>query len=186
MAAPGWLKKTFPVIEALASAGGPLASMAAQAVGKAIGADKVDPTPDGIAKAIQDAGFTPEQRAALLQHNEDLQAEAAKLGYQTVEDIAKINAADRDSARNREIQVRDNTPRILAYLYAAGFFVTLGAEIWMAVSGVTVNPLASKSIDILLGVLTGMVLGTKEYYFGSSAGSARKTELLASSQQADS
>lgn len=63
--------------------------------------------------------------------------------------------------------------------YAAGFFITLAAEIWIAISGKVINPLAEKSIDLLLGVLVGMVLGTKEYYFGSSAGSDKKSDLLA-------
>jgi hypothetical protein len=174
------VRKAFPYLSIAASAGGPLGSMAAAAVGRAIGADKTpSPTADSIQAVMATAFADPTQRAAMIKEEHDFQAQMAELGYKSEQDFEATAAADRASARAREIAVRDNTPRILAYVYAFGFFVTLGAEIWMAVSGVEINPLASKSIDILLGVLTGMVLGTKEYYFGSSAGSERKTELLA-------
>lgn len=179
MAGLGILKKAFPFIEAAASAGGPLAVMAAQAVGKAIGADKpVDPTPEGIAKAIQDAGFTPDQRAALMQHEADLKQELDKLGYQTLDDLTKLDNDDRANARARQIALKDITPTVMAILITAGFF---GSLWWVFVYGVRaeVHDLAMT----MLGVLGTAWLGVTTYYFGSSAGSAKKTELLAQQGQ---
>jgi hypothetical protein len=170
-----FLKKIAPFISTGLSLAGPYGAIAGKLLSPILGV-KPDAKPDEMAAAI--AGATPEQIEAIRKAEQDFQLQMKQLDIQSVDDLEKIAADDRASARNREIQVKDNTPRILAYVYAAGFFLTLGAEIWMAVSGVNINPLASKSIDILLGVLTGMVLGTKEYYFGSSAGSDKKTDLL--------
>lgn len=171
-----FLKKIAPFLSTGLSLAGPYGAIASKILTPILGL-KPGSKEDDYAAALAKA--TPEQIEAIKQGEQQFQLQMKQLDIQSVEDLEKIAADDRASARNREIQVRDNTPRILAYVYAAGFFLTLGSEIWMAVSGVTINPLATKSIDILLGVLTGMVLGTKEYYFGSSAGSDRKTDLLA-------
>jgi len=171
-----FLKKIAPFLSTALSFGGPVGAIAGKALSAALGT-KPDAKPDDLAAAI--AGATPEQIAAIQKAEQDFQVQMKQLDVQSLEDLEKIAADDRASARNREIQVKDNTPMILAYLYAAGFFITLAAEIWIAISGKAINPLASKSIDMLLGVLVGMVLGTKEYYFGSSAGSDKKTDMLA-------
>jgi hypothetical protein len=170
-----FLKKLAPFLSAGLSLAGPYGAIASKILTPILGL-KPDSSAEDYSAALAKA--TPEQIEAIKQAEQQFQVQMKQLDIQSVDDLEKIAADDRASARNREIQVKDDTPRILAYLYAGGFFLTLGAEIWMAVSGVNINPLASKSIDILLGVLTGMVLGTKEYYFGSSAGSDKKTDLL--------
>jgi hypothetical protein len=139
----------------------------------------VEPTVESIGNAVAAMTGNSAAMAALKKQDQDYALQMQAAGFKQVDDLIALGNEDRASARNREIQVKDNTPKILAYLYAAGFFITLAAEIWIAVSGKTVNPLAEKSIDLLLGVLVGMVLGTKEYYFGSSAGSDKKSDLLA-------
>jgi hypothetical protein len=171
-----FLKKLAPFLSTGLSLAGPYGAIASKILTPILGL-KPDASAEDYSTALAKA--TPEQIEAIKKAEQDFQLQMKQLDLKSVEDLEKIAADDRASARNREIQVKDNTPRVLAYVYAGGFFITLGAEIWMAVSGVAINPLASKSIDILLGVLTGMVLGTKEYYFGSSAGSDRKTEILA-------
>ncbi|MFL6311640.1 MAG: hypothetical protein ACJ71W_06000 [Terriglobales bacterium] len=178
MAGLGILKKAFPFIEAAASAGGPFAVMAAQAVGKAIGAEKVDPTPDGIAKAIQDAGFTSEQRTALMQHEADLKQELAKLGYQTAEDLTKLDNDDRASARARQIALKDATPTILAV-----FVVVAWGLIQRFLLTHVVPPAMIQIVARVLGTLDAALMMVLSYYFGSSAGSAKKTELLAQQGQ---
>jgi hypothetical protein len=121
------LRKAFPFISAAASLGGPLGTMAAAAVGKALGMDRVPANSgDAIANAIAVAFANPEQRAALLKAEQDFQLQMAQLGYQHAEEIEAIAEKDRASARNREIQVKDWTPRILAFIVVALCFAGEG------------------------------------------------------------
>lgn len=169
------MKKAFPFLSAAASLGGPLGVMAAAAVGKAIGVDKVAPNADGIATAIATALADPQQRQALLQTEKDFQLQMAELGYKDSEAMAQVAEDDRNSARNREVQVKDWTPRLLAGIVV---LASIFGEGYVLMHGVP------KEVD---GVIIGRILGTLDsalvlvlsYYFGSSAGSDRKTELLA-------
>lgn len=170
------LKKAFPFISAAASLGGPVGVMAATLVGKAIGMDKAPPaTQDGIANAIAAAMTDPTQRAALLQAEEQFQLQMAELGFKNAEDLEATAAADRASARNREIQVRDWMPKAIGCLLVTSFvtavflLLTGHGKIESALGGTLIGYLAAKA-DLVA-----------TYYFGSSAGSDRKTELLANS-----
>jgi hypothetical protein len=82
MGAMSFLKTMFPFISAAASLGGPLGTMAANAVGKALGVDKVDASPNGIESAITKAGASPEQIAAMQKAEQDFQVEMQKLGFE--------------------------------------------------------------------------------------------------------
>jgi hypothetical protein len=168
----GFLKKAFPFISAAASFGGPLGTLAADAVGKAIGANKLDPSEDSIASAV--AGATPEQLTALKQAELDLQAKLAEMGFKDAEELAQIAAGDRDSARAREVALRDRIPAILAITITVGFFGMLAVVMHYGV-----QPQSEKLVDIMLGSLGAAWLSVVTYYFGSSAGSDKKTELLA-------
>jgi len=96
-----------------------------------------------------------------------VQAESNRLQAETSRE--QTAAADRASARNREVATKDTTPRNLAYLYTAALFAVIGAEIYYGAHVQEINAVAARTLDTLLGVLIAMVLGTKEYYFGSSA-----------------
>src|SRR5574337_927256 len=150
----GVLKTMFPFISAAASLGGPLGSLAANAVGKALNVSKVDATPDGIGSAIA-AAQIKDPDALLKLHQ------------------AEIAAKDRDSARAREISVRDWTPKALAVAVTLGFFALLALLLFRSV------PSQSQSLlNVMVGSLGTAWIGIVTYYFGSSAGSARKTEML--------
>src|SRR5229473_1118049 len=85
------LRKSFPFISIAASMGGPLGVMAANVVGKAIGADKAPaPTQDAIANVIAGAIGDPAQRAALVKAEQDFQLQMAELGYKNAEDLEQI------------------------------------------------------------------------------------------------
>lgn len=175
------LKKSFPFISAAAGLGGPLGTMAAQMVGKAIGASSTPaPTADGIAGAIATALTDPTQRAALLQAEQDFQKQMAELGYQNSEDLDKIAADDRASARSREVQVKDWTPRILAALVV---ILTAAGEGWVLTHGYP-SSVSGELVGRILGTLDNAAILVLSYYFGSSAGSDRKTEILAQSSPA--
>ena len=168
------LKKSFPFISAAAGMGGPLGSIAASLVGKAIGVDKVPASADGISNAIASAFADPAQRAALIQAEQNFQAQMAELGYKDAEDLAATDAADRASARGREIALKDKLPALLALLVTVGFF---GVLYYML--RYTVPPASHDTMLLLLGSLGTAWTSIIAYYFGSSAGSDRKTELLA-------
>lgn len=68
---------------------------------------------------------------------------------------------------------QDNVLTILALMTFGGFFLVLVALIF-----VEVPASAASALSIMLGALTAGVSTVLSFYFGSSAGSARKTELL--------
>jgi len=169
----GFLQKMFPFIATAAAAfGGPVGNMAANALGTALGANKQDPNMDDLALAAAKA--TPEQIIAAQQAEKDFALKMQQLGYQYVEDLEKTFAGDRDSARKREIAVRDNTPKILAYIVVATVFFLEGYGLLHGFS---------KFVD---PVILGRVLGTLDsaailvlgYYYGSSIGSSTKDATI--------
>lgn len=168
------LKKSFPFISAAASLGGPLGTMAASLVGKAIGIDKVPATADGISNAIATALADPTERAALIQAEQQFQLQMAELGYKNAEDLESTAAADRSNARLREMTLKDKVPAALAATVTVGFFTVL---IYMLRFGLPKD--GHDALLVMLGALGSAWAGVITYYFGSSAGSDRKTELLA-------
>jgi hypothetical protein len=170
------LKKSYPFILTAAGLGGPIGTMAATLVGKALNLGKSPaPTVDAISNVIANALADPAQRAALLQAEQQFQAQMAELGYKDAEELAATAAADTANARAREVALKDWTPKILAFVVVVlcflgeGFYFTHGAP-----------PNASPElIGRILGTLDSALILVLGYYFGSSRGSDRKTELLA-------
>lgn len=149
--------------------GGPFGGMAAKAIVSALGLPETS-TEDQIALAVQNA--TPADLLKLKEADQKFTTDLKKLDV----DIERIHAADRDSARNREVNARDSwTPRILAAFVVFGFFGILG---YLLAYGVPER--GGDAVLILLGSLSAAFGAIVAYYFGSTAGSAEKTKLLAS------
>lgn len=150
--------------------GGPLGGMAVEAASKALGLSTR--TADGLKQAL--SGATPEQLLALKNADQAFSIQMQKLGFDHIEKIESLENDDRNSARTREIAVRDVTPKVLAGVVTIGFF---GILLFMML-----RPIPAESRDILnimLGSLATAWTGIIAYYFGSSKSSDRKTELLA-------
>lgn len=154
--------------------GGPLGGLAVEAAANALGIS--EKTTDAVKQAL--AGVTPEQMLALKQADQQFQAKMQELGFTHIEKLADLEFKDRDSARNREIQTKDNTNKIIAFVIIGAFIAMVGATLmgW------------TKAESVLAGTLIGYLSAKAEqvlaYYFGSTSGSNRKTELLAKSTPA--
>lgn len=98
----------------------------------------------------------------------------AQLATQAFEWI-KLETADRESARRREVDTKDPTTRELAYIYTIGYFgilVTLMSGLF------TITSDMHGLMEVLMGVLTAGQYSVMAYYFGSSHGSAAKDNTL--------
>lgn len=160
-----WKETLATVAPGIATAlGGPLAGMAVKIATDALGIE-ADP------KKLEETILTgnPESLLKLKEAEQNYKLEVKRLQI----DLEKIHGADRDSARKREIATKDKTPKILATVILVGFFSVLGIIAFVTIPVAAVQPL-----NILLGALTALTVQVGNYYFGSSAGSARKTELL--------
>ncbi len=156
--------------------GGPLAGQAVSAIAGAMGL-KPDSKIEDIQKAIAAGQLTGDQLVAMKAAELQFQQAMTQAGFTQVKDLEQIAATDRDSARKREVDVKDWTPRILAYGVTLGFF---GVLIFMLTS--SLPPTAHDALLLLLGALQTAWVSIVAYYFGSSSGSARKSELMAQAQ----
>lgn len=153
-----------------AAIGGPLGSTAVSVVADALGLS--EKTESAIKQAI--SGTTPEQMLALKKADQEFAVRMQELGFSQVKDLEAIAAGDRDSARKREMEVKDHTPRNLAYAITVGFFSVL---LLLMFADFPEN--SKEVLYIMLGTLGTSWTACISYYFGSTAGSKVKSELLA-------
>jgi hypothetical protein len=175
------LKKAFPFISVAASMGGPIGVIAAGVIGKALGMEKAPAaTSDGISSAIAGAFPDPAQRAALQKAETDFQGQMAELGYKDPETLEAAAAADNTGTGIvATAQTRQVLPATLALLVTVGFFGLLAL---MAFHGIP--PGAETVLNVMTGSLGAAWMAVINFYFGSSAGSDRKTEILAATATA--
>jgi hypothetical protein len=166
------LKQVAPWIGAAATGNVPaMITMAAAQVGNAFGID-IKPTADAIGAAI--TGATPDQMLALKQADNDFVVKMQQLGFDHISQLEQIAANDRDSARKREITLGDNMPAILSCLVVLFTALCEGALL----SGFEPR-VAPEIVGRILGTLDSATMLVLTYYFGTTANSHRKTELLA-------
>lgn len=147
--------------------GSPIAGVAVSAISTALFGHS-DATAGEIEGSL--SNMTPEivlklkeaENAYLIDH-ERLQLEEEKLPYE-----------ERANARGREIAVKDNTPRNLAYAITIGFFIFLFTIIF-----VRIQPDMHDIVISLTSILSTTFVGIIGYYFGTSTGSKSKDEIVA-------
>ena len=100
----------------------------------------------------------------------ELQKQAQSLGL----DFAKLAVDDRKSARDMQTVTKSWVPPILAFAITGGFFGILAA----LMSGQVQK---SDELMVMLGSLGTSWTGVIAFYFGSSASSQKKDELIANS-----
>ena len=166
-----FLSKVLPWVGAAATGGIPaLIGMAAKTVGEVLGKD-IGSTVEDITTAI--AGATPDQLLKLKEADNAFALQMNAMGFKNTVDLEELAAGDRSNAREREKVVRDRTPMILAAFISLGFFGILS---YMVAYGV--NSSGGDAMLVMLGALGAAFGGVVSYYFGSSSGSAQKTDIL--------
>ena len=157
-----WLKQIAPTIAT--ALGGPLAGMAVSAISKAIGVDEKD-----VGDLINNNKLTADQIAQVKLAEIELQKQANELGL----NFEALAVDDRKSAREMQATTRSIVPPLLAASVTLGFFSILGGMMFgkMSVADNT-------ALTMMLGSLGTAWTGIIAYYFGSSAGSQAKTDLL--------
>ena len=161
-----WLKEIAPTAATLL--GGPLAGMAVDAIGKAVGLS--DATKDQVKEALTSGTINAEQMAAIKQAEAELVLKVKQLDI----DMEKIHAGDRASARDMAAKTGDTwTPRVIALVV----FIVWGAVNWKLFNG-TISGDMRELVARALGTLDATLMAVIYYYFGSSAGSKEKTQTL--------
>lgn len=167
------LKKAYPFLSAAASLV-PGGNLAATALGQILNL-KEGSTLDDAGIALMTA--TPEQRAQLQAEDNRHKEAITQMGFSSAEEFERIAAADRADARQREIKTGDLTPRVLAYCILAATFLLEGIFAWEVFHGHSFTSDGAIIIGRILGTLdtsAALVIG---YFYGSSAGSAKKDEM---------
>jgi len=162
-----WLKSLAPLLgTALA---GPLGGAAASFVADRLGIESK--TIEAVTEVLNSGKLSPEQITNIKTAEIDFQ----KFLEQNKIDLAKIEAADRDSARSMQTSTRSMVPAALTYLLTIGFFGVL--------AGMFLYPEFKESapLMIMLGSLGTAWTGACAFWFGTTASSQRKTEVIAHS-----
>ena len=155
-----WLKQIAPTIAT--ALGGPLAGLAVDAISKAVGID-----PKDVTKTISEGKLTADQIAQIKTAELAMAARAQELGL----DFEKIAVDDRKSAREMQISTQSWIPGGMAIVVTIGFFGIL-------VGLMTEHFKTSDALMLMLGSLATAWTGIIAFYFGSSAGSQKKDQLL--------
>lgn len=156
MSAFDWKAIVSTVAPGIATAlGGPLAGLAVKTIGDALGIDQ--PTQEKIETAIR--GASPDDLLKLKQADQQFAKDMKALDV----DLAKISAGDRDSARKREVDTKDWTPRILACAIVA----TWGVVQWFILHNVIADDMRELVMRVL-GTLDAALMLVLAYYFGAS------------------
>ena len=155
-----WIESIAPTIASCL--GGPLAGLAVEAVSKAIGVD-----PSAVQDTINSGKLTADQIASIQSAEIALKAKAQEMNL----DLEQLAVQDRKSARDMQTTTKSFIPPLLALIITLGFF---GILIGMMTGKVT----SSDALMLLLGSLGTAWTGVISFYFGSSASSQNKDQLL--------
>lgn len=152
--------------------GGPLGRLAVDAVSSALNLS--DKTEEGVLLALNTA--TPEQLIAVKKADQDFAIKLQELGFKNIVELEKMAASDRKDARRLQEVMHSNIPALLSILVTLGYFSIL---IGMMIGAFKLSD--SQAMTLMLGSLGtgwGMVMA---FWFGTTANSNFKTDLLAKS-----
>jgi hypothetical protein len=161
-----WFKTLAPLLgTALA---GPLGGAAAAILAEKLGID--NDTVESVTSALNSGKLTSEQ----ITNIKVAEIEFKTLLEKNKIDITRMTFENTNAARNMQIATKSNTPAVMSYLITAGFFGILG---FMMTDSYT----SSEPLLVMLGSLGTAWVAVVNYWFGSSHGSAVKSNLLSQS-----
>ena len=155
-----WLKMIAPTIAT--AVGGPFGTMAYGLIAHELGV-----SPEEAKSTIEAGKLTADQIASVQLAEVQIKAKAQELNL----DFAQLVVADRKSAREMQAQTRSYIPAVLAISVTLGFFGIL-------IGMMTETFKTSDALMLMLGSLGTAWTGIIAFYFGSSAGSQAKDDLL--------
>lgn len=121
----------------------------------------------GIAKnIIEKATLGPEEKAELLKAADEFELQFLQEEYK-----------DRANARTREVDLK-NTVGIWVQNMSAGVAVLGFIVLLFVLTHTKVEVINKDLVNILMGALATIVINIFGYWFGGSAGSAKKTDQL--------
>lgn len=147
--------------------GGPLAGVAVKALSEKL-LGKPDGTEAEVAQAV--TALSPADLIKIKEVDAELTKALEAAGVQR----EQIAASDRDSARRREVESKDWTPRLLAVIVIVGY--------GLAMERLMNGPPLTGDQQILwsmFGSLTLAVSQVLNYFFGSTSQSAAKNATIA-------
>lgn len=145
---------------------GPLGGIAVSAVGNILGLEK--PTQDAISNAFKNQQLTSEMVAELKKLELQYQENERERDFK----YSELEFKDTQSARDMQIATKSTTPTVLTYLITIGFFGILIALMFGTVE-------KSDPLLVMLGSLGTAWTASVSFWFGTTQGSSKKTELLA-------
>ena len=134
-----------------------------------------------IGGALEDITGALKEKAKDNAEAQALLLEFERERMQWILELERIDAADRSSARSREVELaktgkKEWIPAVLAMIAVCAFAFAL-----VVVAFFTIPTANREMFTHILGIVEGaMLVNVYSYYFGSSSGSRRKTEMMES------
>ena len=168
-----WMQTVKSLAPTVAAAlGGPLAGVAVEALGSIFGVSA--PTHDKIADVINNSQLTPDHIAEIKKLEMQYKNDEQERGFR----YAELAFKDRDSAR--QANVAGGIQGRLFFLSLVLLVLTLGTEVWVLFKGYPTT-IPDIIVGRVLGLMDAVAMMVLAYYYGTSSGSAQKTEIMASS-----
>jgi hypothetical protein len=147
-----------------AALGGPLGGLAGQILGGIVGGD---------VKSIETSILEqkPETLLALRKAEQDFKVKLQEL------EIEEERLVFQDRSNARDLAKVDMGPhKVLSLVFIGGYFAVLSA---FFVGKMELDPSLRDPFLLLLGVITANVPSIMQFWFGTSSGSQKKTQILA-------
>jgi len=152
---------------------GPMGALAKKIVTDLLGLDQDTPNEE-IEKAL--AAASPETLIKLREIDAKFKTDMEQIGV----DLERIAVDDRKSARDRNVALKDRTPAALAWLVVSAW---IGVTVFLFCCDI---PQANREIIFrALGTMDGVLMLVMAFYFGSSSGSAKKSDTIARLTETD-